>query len=52
LTLSTKQQFGVKFTLIHKRHPLCRHITNWQIKVLITSKLVTPEQVRVVGLQA
>jgi hypothetical protein len=52
LTLSTKQQFGVKFTLIHERYPLCRHITNRQIKGLITSKLVTPEPVRAAGLQA
>lgn len=37
---------------IHERHPLCRHITNRQIEDLISSKLVTPEQVRAAGLQA
>ena len=37
---------------IHERHSLCRHITNRQIEDLITSKLVTPEQVRAAGLQA
>jgi hypothetical protein len=37
---------------IHERHPLCRHITTRQIEDLITSKLVTPEQVRAAGLQA
>ncbi len=37
---------------IHERHPLCRHITNRQIEDLIGLKLVTPEQVRAVGLQA
>ena len=37
---------------IHERHPLCRHITNRQIEGLITSKLVTPDQVRAAGLQA
>ncbi|GHE89259.1 hypothetical protein GCM10016455_06860 [Aliiroseovarius zhejiangensis] len=37
---------------IHERHPLCRHITNRQIEDLIASKLVTPEQVRAVGLKA
>ena len=36
---------------LHKRHPLCRHITTRQIKDLIASKLVTPEQVRAAGLQ-
>jgi hypothetical protein len=36
---------------IHERHPLCRHITNRQIEDLIGLKLVTPEQVRAVGLQ-
>ena len=37
---------------IHERHPMCRHITNRQIKDLVAVKLVTPEQVRAVGLQA
>ncbi|MBO9449922.1 hypothetical protein J7426_06625 [Tropicibacter sp. R16_0] len=37
---------------IHERHPLCRHITTRQLKDLIASKLVTPEQVRAAGLQA
>jgi hypothetical protein len=37
---------------IHERHPLCRHITNRQTEDLIALKLVTPEQVRVAGLQA
>ena len=37
---------------IHERHPLCRHITNRQIKDLIASKLVTPEQMRAAGRQA
>ena len=37
---------------ISERHPLCRHITNRQIEDLIGLKLVTPEQVRAVGLQA
>jgi hypothetical protein len=36
---------------IHERHPLCRHITNRQTEDLIALKLVTPEQVRVAGLQ-
>ena len=30
---------------------MCRHITNRQIKDLVAVKLVTPEQVRAVGLQ-
>lgn len=37
---------------IHERHPMCRHITNRQIKDLVAVKLVTPEQVRAAGLQA
>lgn len=37
---------------ISERHPLCRYITNRQIKDLIASKLVTPEQVCAAGLQA
>ena len=37
---------------IQERHPMCRHITNRQIKDLVAVKLVTPEQVRAVGLQA
>jgi len=37
---------------IHERHPMCRHITNRQIKDLVAVKLVTLEQVRAVGLQA
>lgn len=37
---------------IRERHPLCRHITNRQIEGLISSKLVTPEQVRAAALQA
>lgn len=37
---------------ISERHPLCCHITNRQTEDLIGLKLVTPEQVRAVGLQA
>jgi hypothetical protein len=37
---------------IHERHPMCRHITNRQIKDLVASKLVTPEQVRAAELSA
>jgi hypothetical protein len=35
---------------IHDRHPLCRHITNRQLEILLTSKLVTPAQVRAAGM--
>ena len=31
-------------------HPLCRHITNRQLEILLTSKLVTPAQVRAAGM--
>ena len=37
---------------IHERHPMCRHITNRQFEDVIALRLVTPEQVRAVRLQA